>query len=154
MLWMSIACAITALITFAIAAGSGLGEHTAARGYVWIGVGDTAHFAADDLLCVNEPASGARRFGTAGVACSSDAQPYRGYGFWFTRAAAVGQPRCDGRSGLLSEGHGVLCSGRVDVRVDVEASPAFDLDQLSQGKQGRPVLRPSARTQHPGEVGS
>ena len=50
MLRMSIACAITALITFAIAAGSGLGEHTAARGSVWIGVGDTAHFAADDLL--------------------------------------------------------------------------------------------------------
>ena len=83
---MSIACAITALITFAIAAGSGLGEHTAARGSVWIGVGDTAHFAANDLLCVNEPASGAPRFRTAGVACSSDAQPYRGYGFRFTRA--------------------------------------------------------------------
>jgi hypothetical protein len=52
-------------------------------------VGDSAHFAVNDLLCVNEPGSGSPRFKTTGVACSSDAQPYRGLDFWFTRTRVI-----------------------------------------------------------------
>ena len=153
MLRMSIACPITALIAFAIAAGSGLGEHTATRGSVWIGVGDTAQFAANDLLCVNEPASGAPGSGRRASRARRTLSHTAGMGLVHARSGGrTAEVRRPERT--AQRGHGVLCSGRVDVRVDVEASPAFDLDQLLQGKQGRPVLRPSARTQHPGKVGS
>ena len=49
-----------------------------------IDVGQTAIFRAQDLICVNEPASGAPRFKTSGVACSSYAKPYSGIGVWLT----------------------------------------------------------------------
>jgi hypothetical protein len=38
---------------------------------------------------VNEPASGSPRFKTTGVACSSDAQPYRSLDFSFTRTRVI-----------------------------------------------------------------
>ncbi|MGH3049594.1 MAG: hypothetical protein ACRDLK_05505 [Gaiellaceae bacterium] len=48
--------------------------------------GGTAIFAAQDLVCVNEYAGGAPRYPhQSGVACSSNAQPYRGIGLWLTR---------------------------------------------------------------------
>jgi len=81
---------VTAIVTAAITATSGFAGHNVIRVQsVQITVGDSAHFAVSDLLCVNESASGSPRFKTTGVACSSDAQPYRGLDFWFTRTRVI-----------------------------------------------------------------
>jgi hypothetical protein len=84
------ACVVTSAVTvFAVASATGLAGRVALTRSVHVGVGDSAHFAVNDLLCVNAPASGSPRFKTTGVACSSDAQPYRGLDFWFTRTRVV-----------------------------------------------------------------
>jgi hypothetical protein len=83
-----VACAVTAAITAFFTAGVGLGFGSAAR-VKNIAVGETAIFASHDLLCVNEPASGAPPFKQPGVACSSYARPYNGLGLWLTRTAVT-----------------------------------------------------------------
>jgi len=80
------ACAATAAITAGLTAGVGLGSR-GAQHVKTIAVGDTAIFANQDLLCVNEPTNGAPRFKQTGVACSSYASPYHGVGVWLTRTA-------------------------------------------------------------------
>jgi hypothetical protein len=81
-----LACVVTAATTAAITSGisSGSGRSTSPM-VKTIGVGQTAIFTRQDLICLNEPASGAPRFKTAGVACSSYAKPYSGIGAWVTR---------------------------------------------------------------------
>ena len=88
MLRVAIACVVTAVVSFGIAATVGLGGRTSPQS-LRVGVGVSAHFGVNDLLCVNEPASGSPRFKTPGVACSSDAQPYTGLDFWFTRTGVT-----------------------------------------------------------------
>ena len=80
-----VACAITAAITACVTAGTGVGSSSATPKVKTIAVGQTAVFAGQDLLCVNEPASGAPHIKPAGVACSSYASPYQGLGLWLTR---------------------------------------------------------------------
>jgi len=60
---------------------------------VQAGVGDSAHFDVNDLLCVDEAASGWPRFRTPGVACSSGAPPERGLDFRSTVLAPSSPPR-------------------------------------------------------------
>lgn len=79
------ACVVSAVVGAALAAGAGLGARSAKPRVITVPVGGTAVFAGRNLLCVNEPASGAPRFHHAGVACSSHAQPYGGLGIWLTR---------------------------------------------------------------------
>jgi hypothetical protein len=87
MLRTAVACAITAAITAFLTAGVGFGSTSATHAYVKnIAVGETAIFASQDLLCVNEPAAGYPPH-QAGVTCSSHAQPYRGLGVWITKTA-------------------------------------------------------------------
>ncbi|HWT45852.1 MAG TPA: hypothetical protein VN085_07790 [Vicinamibacterales bacterium] len=83
------ACAVTAAATAAITAGAGSGSAPSNPMVKTIGVGQTAIFASQDLICVNEPASGAPRFEAPGVACSSYAEPYSGIGTWSTRRRVV-----------------------------------------------------------------
>ena len=85
MLRAAAACAITAALTFALTASTGLaGRSTSGAQGVQVAVGGTAFFARDDLICVNEPANGAPRFNEPGVACASAAEPYEGLGMWIT----------------------------------------------------------------------
>jgi hypothetical protein len=49
------ACAITSAVTFAVAATTGLAGGAVAFQSVRLAVGESAHFAANNLLCVNEP---------------------------------------------------------------------------------------------------
>ena len=88
MLRTTTACAATALISFLVAATTGLARSMDPRS-TQVNVDVSAHFAANDLLCVNEPASGAGRFKTPGIACSSDAEPYRELAFWVTPTRLV-----------------------------------------------------------------
>ena len=83
------ACAATAVVTAAITTGVGFGSASAKPRVLRVAVGDTVVFASQDLICVNEPVSGAPRFKKTGIACSSNADPYRGVGVWLTRAAVV-----------------------------------------------------------------
>jgi hypothetical protein len=90
MLRTTAACAVTSAVTFAVAATSGLAGHDGTPTQsMQVTVGDTAYFSGNDLICVNAYASGAPRFKTPGVACSSYAQPYHGFGVWFTRTRLV-----------------------------------------------------------------
>jgi hypothetical protein len=84
-----LACVVTAAATAALTAGIGSGSGASNPMVRTIGVGQTAIFAHQDLICVNEPASGAPRFKTTGVACSSYVKPYVGIGAWFTRQQLV-----------------------------------------------------------------
>ena len=84
-----LACVVTAAATAAITAGIGSGSGASRPMVRTIGVGQTAIFTHQDLICVNEPASGAPRFKTTGVACSSYVKPYVGIGAWFTRQQLV-----------------------------------------------------------------
>ena len=52
-------------------------------------VGESVHFAVNDLLCVNEPAGSGGWFTSTGVACSSDAQACTEPSLWFTRTRVV-----------------------------------------------------------------
>lgn len=83
------ACAVTAAATAATTAGISSGSGTSSPMVKTIDLGQTAIFARQDLICVNEPSSGAPRFKTAGVACSSYAKPYGGVGVWLTRQRVV-----------------------------------------------------------------
>jgi hypothetical protein len=56
---------------------------------VAIAVRGTAIFRDNDLICLNEPPGGAPRFKTAGVACSSYRQPYKGIGVWITKTSVI-----------------------------------------------------------------
>ena len=85
MMRTAVACAVTAAGTACITAGTGLGFTSATPTVKTIAVGETAIFAGQDLLCVNEPASGAPHVKPSGVACSSYASPYHGLGLWLTR---------------------------------------------------------------------
>jgi hypothetical protein len=74
------ACAVTASLTAAITTGVGVSAHStkpppAAKYVKTVGLGDTAIFASQDLICVNSAAR---------LACSSYASPYLGIGVWFT----------------------------------------------------------------------
>lgn len=84
-----LACAATAVATAALTAGISSGSPASSPRVKTVAVGDTAIFAGQDLLCVNESADGAPRFKTAGVACSSYAKPYNGVGVWFTTTRAI-----------------------------------------------------------------
>jgi hypothetical protein len=85
-----LACVVTAATTAAITSGISSGSGRSSSPMVkTIGVGQTAIFTRQDLICLNEPASGAPRFKTAGVACSSHANPYSGIGAWVTRRRIV-----------------------------------------------------------------
>jgi len=97
MLRTFVACAITAAITACLTAGVGLGSRSATHAVKNIAVGETAIFASQDLLCVNEPASGAPRFKQSGVACSSYASPYHGLGLWLTRTTVKATRPPNGR---------------------------------------------------------
>ena len=82
------ACVVTSPVTaFAVTSATGLAGRVATTRTVQVGIGDSAHFAVNDLLCVNSSSS--PRFKTTLVACSSDAQPYRGLAFWFTRTRLI-----------------------------------------------------------------
>jgi hypothetical protein len=78
------ACCATAAATAALTSGVGLGSGSATH-VKTIAVGETAIFAGQDLLCVNEQVGDSAHSGQAGVACSSSASPYRGVGLWLTR---------------------------------------------------------------------
>ena len=83
------ACVLTSAATFLLISTTGLAGTTAPSQSVQAPVGESVHFAVNDLLCVNERAGGGGRFKTTGVACSSDAQPYKEPGVWFTRTRVV-----------------------------------------------------------------
>jgi len=84
-----LASVATAATTAAITAGISSGSGGSTPMVKTIGVGQTAIFARQDLICVNELASSAGPFKTAGVACSSYAKPYNGLGVWVTRHRLV-----------------------------------------------------------------
>lgn len=85
-----VACVVTAAVTAAITTELSSGSGASSPGVKTIYVGQTAIFAHQDLICVNESSSGApRRFKTAGAACSSYAKPYTGVGLWLTRGRIV-----------------------------------------------------------------
>lgn len=86
-----LACVATAAITVAVTSSLGFASRSNSVSPLvrTIGVGETAIFARADLICVNEPSSGAPRFKHAGVACSSYARPYQGIGVWLTRVRIV-----------------------------------------------------------------
>jgi len=83
------ACVLTSAATFLLISTTGLAGTTARSQSVQAPVGESVHFAVNDLLCVNEPAGSGGRFKTTGVACSSDAQPYKELSLWFTRTRVV-----------------------------------------------------------------
>lgn len=83
-----IACVATGAVTVAATASLGFASRSSPR-VKTIEVGETAIFARNDLICVNEPSSGAPRFKQPGVACSSYARPYQGIGLWLTRTRVV-----------------------------------------------------------------
>jgi len=83
-----VACVATAAVTVAATSSLGFAARSSPR-VKTVGVGETAIFTGRDLICVNEPSSGAPRFRQAGVACSSNAQPYQGVGLWLTRTRVV-----------------------------------------------------------------
>jgi hypothetical protein len=83
-----IACVATAALTVAVTSSLGFAARSSPR-VKTVGVGETAIFARNDLICVNEPSSGAPRFKQPGVACSSYARPYQGVGVWLTRTRIV-----------------------------------------------------------------
>lgn len=85
------ACFATATVTVAVTSSLGFASpsNSASPLVKRIGVGETAIFARNDLICVNEPAGGAPRFKQSGVACSSYARPYLGIGMWLTRTRVV-----------------------------------------------------------------
>ena len=83
-----IACVATAAITVATTSSLGFASRSSPR-VKTLEVGETAIFARNDLICVNEPSSGAPRFKQPGVACSSYARPYQGIGLWLTRTRVV-----------------------------------------------------------------
>ncbi len=84
-----LACLATAATTAAITAGISSGSAASRPMVKTIGVGQTAIFARQDLICVNEPASGAGLSKAAGVTCSSNAKPYNGIGVRVTRHRVV-----------------------------------------------------------------
>jgi hypothetical protein len=86
-----LACVATAAITVAVTSSLGFASHSNSVSPLvrTIGVGETAIFARNDLICINEPPSGAPRFKQPGVACSSYARPYHGIGVWLTRSRVV-----------------------------------------------------------------
>ncbi|HVC88915.1 MAG TPA: hypothetical protein VNC40_16030 [Gaiellaceae bacterium] len=86
---IAVACVLTSTATFLVISATGPALTTGASQSIQAPVGESVHFAVNDLLCVNEPAGGGGRFKTTGVACSSDAQPYRELGFWFTRTRVI-----------------------------------------------------------------
>jgi hypothetical protein len=79
-----LACVFTAIATAAVTPAISSASSASSPSVKVIDVGQTVFFARQDLICVNEPASGAPRFNTAGVACSSYAKPYSGIGVWIT----------------------------------------------------------------------
>jgi hypothetical protein len=83
------ACVATAAITVAVTSSLGFASRSASPLVTTVGVGETAVFARNDLICVNEPSSGAPRFKQSGVACSSYVRPYQGIGVWLTRTRVV-----------------------------------------------------------------
>ena len=83
------ACVVTSAATFLVISATGLARTTLASQSVQAPLGESVHFSVNDLLCVNEPAGRGGRFKTAGVACSSDAQPYKELSVWFTRTTVV-----------------------------------------------------------------
>ena len=84
----SVACVVTAAITGAATSNLGFASRSTPR-VKTVQVGQTAIFPRNDLICVNEPSSGAPRFKQPGVACSSYARPYQGIGLWLTRTRVV-----------------------------------------------------------------
>jgi len=83
-----IACVATAAITVATTSSLGFASRSSPR-VKTLEVGETAIFARNDLICVNEPSSGAPRFKQPGVACSSYARSNQGIGLWLTRTKVV-----------------------------------------------------------------
>jgi hypothetical protein len=86
MLRTFVACAVSAAVTACLTAGVRLGARSSTHAIKNIAVRETAIFAGQDLLCVNEPATGYPPH-LSGVTCSSYAKPYRGLGVWITRTA-------------------------------------------------------------------
>lgn len=84
-----VACVVTAAATAAVTAGISSGSGATSSTVKTIEVGQTAIFARNDLICVNEPPGGAPPLDTMGVVCSSYAKPYNGVGVWFTRRRMV-----------------------------------------------------------------
>jgi hypothetical protein len=82
-------CAISSMAALALAFAARASYSTPGNLITRVGVRGTAFFEGNDLICVNEPASGSPRFRKPGVACSSSGQPYKGIGVWITKSSVV-----------------------------------------------------------------